>query len=421
MHTISDANFDSIIFAKKSFIRVMNIVCMVSAFLALLSAFVGRDSVPYLVSMVSLAGIFLAALVFYQIFKVSLGKYFLPIITTVWICFMCIAFGSRLGNQHYLIISLVAFALFSKNDLYKYISIVVLIFLAIFISIYQSNHLPLYPLPQATDILLGMNVFTPLIIIVLICWNVMKDSKRSQEIIELQRKSLSDSNEFKDKLLSIIGHDMRSPFTSAKGLLHLLELDHLSKEEKETLLKELQSDIDMSLKTLDNILNWASQSYYGAVLNTRVKKETLDICSMVEIIISSFNYLATQKKVLFKNTIPKETFALGDYEQIIFVIRNLTSNALKFSFEAQTIEFSVLDEKDKLTISIRDQGAGMTEDMLSSLFKITTRFSKEGTAQEKGSGLGLIFCKDFVENNQGSLSIESEEGKGTTVRFTLPK
>jgi two-component system, sensor histidine kinase and response regulator len=421
MQAAHGATFDGIAFARKSYVKVMNIVCMVSASLALLSAYIGRDSVPYFFSLIGLASIFLFSLFYYLIFKFSLARYFVPIATTLWISYMCIAFGSGLGNQNYLVIALVAFAVFSKEGWYRVTGISAILAIALFVNIYQRYYLPLYDMPKAADFLFVINIITPMIIIVLMCWNLMKDVSKAQKIIEQQKQSLSDSNQFKDKLLSIIGHDMRSPFYSAKGLIQLMENDLLTKTERESLLKELHADVDMSLKTLDNILNWASQSYYGSVLNTKTKTEHLNIYEMVEMTISSFHHLAAQKGVVLRNLIAPATIAWGDREQIIFIIRNLTSNALKFSREGQGIDFDVVEDKGKLIFSVKDQGIGMNEQMLSSLFHIATRFSKEGTAKEKGSGLGLIFCKEFIEYNNGNLWIESKEGHGTTVYFSLLK
>lgn len=419
MQKIPEKTLDRIAFAEKSFVKIMNLVCLISASLALLSAFVGRDADAYVISLLSLAGIFIVSLLLNLNSKISVTRYFVPLATTAWIVYMCIAFGSELGTQNYLVIALVALSIFAKNRTYSATSISVIVIIAVFINIYQRHYAPIYPLPEATNFLFAMNVFTPLVIISLICWNVLKDSIKSQAIIEQQKQELTDSNHFKDKVLSIIGHDMRSPFNSAKGLIHLLENELLTKEEKESVLKELNADIDLSLQTLDNILNWASQAYYGAIMNAKANIEHLDIGALVQYTISSFSYLAKQKDIGLVNSIPPRSFVLGDREQVSFVLRNLTSNALKFSRIGHCITYNALQDNGKLIISVNDQGGGMTKDMLSSLFQISTRFSKEGTAKEKGSGLGLIFCKEFIVNNGGDLWIESEPDQGTTVYFSL--
>lgn len=419
MQEIPKKTFDRLAFAEKSFIKVMNLVCLISATQALISAFIGRDADAYVVCMVSLSGVFVVSLLLNLNSRISVTRYFLPLATTAWIIYMCIAFGAELGTQNYLVIALVALSIFAKNRIYSATSILVIVIMAVFINSYQRHHPPMYPLPEATNFLFAVNVFTPLVIISLICWNVLKDSTKSQAIIELQKQELTDSNQFKDKVLSIIGHDMRSPFNSAKGLIHLLENELLTKEEKDTVLRELNADIDLSLQTLDNILSWASQAYYGAIMNTKANIERLDIYALVQNTISSFNYLAKQKDIGLVNSISPSSFVLGDREQVSFVLRNLTSNALKFSHMGHCITYNALQDNGKLIISVNDQGGGMTKDMLSALFQISTRFSKEGTAKEKGSGLGLIFCKEFIVNNGGDLWIESEPDQGTTVYFSL--
>jgi len=416
-----EIGLDKVGLAEKSRVKVMNLVCGISAALALLSAFFGSDSVAYATSLLCLSGIFLITLLFNLNSRTPLSRYFVPLATTIWIIYMCVAFGSSLGTQNYLVIALVAFAIFSKNNSYRAISILIIISTAVYINVYQQHHLPLYPLPGAVHFIFAINVFTPLVIIALMCWSVIKDANTFNSIIQQQKKALEGSNQFKDKMLSIISHDMRSPFTSAKGLVYLLENDMLSKSEQHDLLHMLQVDIELSLQTLDNILGWASQSYYGDVMNTKTKMEQLDLNVLAESTIATFTQLAARKKIKLVNSISPLTYVWADEQQIRFVLRNLTSNALKFSLTNQTIQYSADDKNDTIDVSISDQGTGMTPQMLSSLFQIDRRFSRPGTANEKGSGLGLIFCKEFVENNEGHLWIESSDQKGTTVHFSLQK
>lgn len=404
----------------KSFVKVMNLVSLISALLALLSAFIGIDSIPYALGLVILSGIFSLSLLLNQTGKTHMTKYLMPWASTLWITCMCIAFGSELGIQNYLVIALVALSIFSKNKNYRICSVILIVGIAVFVNIYQRYHEPFYPLPSAVNFIFGVNVFTPLMIITLICWNVINEAARSHHLIEQQKQELMETNHFKDKILSIIGHDMRAPFNSAKGLIQLLENNALQQEEKDKILAELHTDINLSLQTLDNILNWASQGYYGTMMNAKINKTQLDISKLVKQTITSFSHLARQKNVELVNAISPANFVWGDLEQVSFVLRNLTSNALKFSHAGQEVVFGIShDSEEKLVISISDKGLGMTEEMISSLFKINTRFSKAGTANEKGSGLGLIFCKEFAFNNNGDLWLESVPNQGTTAYFSL--
>lgn len=412
---------DDVAFTDKSRVKVINLVCGVSAILAFFSAYIGRDSEPYAFSLIALGCIFLISLLLNLNAHTSLTKYFVPIATTIWITYMCVAFGSRLGTQNYLVIALVALSIYATNRVYRAISIIVIVMAASAVAIYQHYYTPIYPLPELVGLLSVVNVITPLGIIAMICWNVIADAVRSNTIIGQQKQDLADSNQFKDKILSILGHDMRSPFNSAKSLLYLMENKMTSPEEQKQILAQLHEDIDLSLQTLENILDWASQAYYGSVMHTKIQKEVVIIKSLIDLTIASFNHLATQKEVTLLNEVEEGATVFADPRQLAFVLRNLTNNALKFSHQNQFITFLVNEENEKVTLTIKDQGIGMSAKHISSLFSIDTRSSKQGTANEKGSGLGLIFCKEFIENNDGELWIDSEVGKGTSVSFSLPK
>lgn len=421
MQDVSQLSFSSDGFVEKSRRKVMNIVCVISALLALVSAFIGSDSTPYMISLFTLAAVFVVCIVFNSMKALTLTEYFVTFATTLWIIYMCIAFGRDLGEQNYLIIAIVALAIYSTKKVYRITSIIIIILLTVSLNLYQRLYAPLFESPKAADFLFAVNVITPLTIIVIMCWNVLKEAMLAQRVIEQQKQDLADAVQFKDKVFSIIGHDMRSPFNSTKSLVSLLENDVLTDEERKNALQELRGNIDVSLQTLDNILGWASQGYYGSILNAKTKIEALDVYVLVEKVVNLFNHLGAKKQVTFQNDIAPATFIAGDLEQVSFVLRNLTSNALKFSHAGQIIRFASSENKGKITVCVQDEGVGMSKEMIASLFQITTRFSKEGTTQEKGTGLGLIFCKEFIENNHGDLWVESELGKGTTVKFSLPK
>ncbi len=408
--------------APSASVAIMNFVCLISGILALLSAFIGRDSAPYAMSMVALSLIFMVTLVLNNVAKeATLTGRFVTAATTVWIMWMSIAFGSDLGEQNYLIIALIALLIFSKKGPVRTLSVISLIIIAVIINFYQGHYLPLFPVPDLVNVLFLVNVITPLGIVAFICWTVVEHVTKSHAVIELQKQQLFDSNQFKDKILSIVGHDMRTPFISAKSIIYLLDSDMLSDEERKAILKELQSNIDVSLQTLDNILGWASQGYYGSVLQAKTKNEQLIPYTMVQQTTAFFEHLAIQKMVRFDNKIDPAITLAADLEQISFVLRNVTNNALKFSHSGQTVTFTAKEQGDQVTVTIRDEGVGMAKETVDSLFQISTRFSQEGTTKEKGTGLGLIFCKEFIENNNGELVIESEVGAGTMVSFSLPK
>jgi signal transduction histidine kinase len=415
--TLDDTDMDD-----RTKVRVMNIICLVSAALAILSAIIGRDSLPYVISLISLAGIFFITLAINNLqSNFPLTGYFATFFTTAWIVYMCFAFADGLGMQNYLTIALVALAIFSRKRVYRAVSIVVLISLAVLLNMYQRYCPPLFDLPQSTDLLFAINVVTPLTLVALMCLQVLRDMRRTSAVIEKQNVQLAETNQFKDKIFSIIGHDMRAPFNSARSLVELLEDDLLTPEERKAALGQLQASIDVSLQTLDNLLGWASQGYYGSVLKTKTLIERLEVGPLVEKTMQLLAHPAAQKNIRFINEVLPGIVVAADLEQLSFVLRNIAGNAIKFSYTGQAITFTACENGDTVVIAVHDTGVGMTKSMISALFRIATRFSKEGTVNEKGSGLGLIFCNEFIENNHGRLWIESEPGQGTTVSFSLPK
>lgn len=411
----------NLIFLDKSRSKIIDLVCLISAILTLLSAFIGRDSHAYAISLAGLSAIFIASLVFRLNAKPKFGKFFIPIATTIWIFYMCLCFGKELAHQNYLIIALVAMAIYGKNKKIKIFSVISFVAVAVAINLFQQQNSAIFPLPKYTPFLSTINVINPLVITAVMCWKMVKNVNRSYRIIVKQKSEITASSQFKDKVLSVLGHDMRTPFTSAQSLLMVLENDMLTKDEKQKIIDELKSDIDHSLQTLDNIMHWGSQSYFGNVMKSKTKKETLDISEIISHTIQGFNHLANKKLIQFQNKLPKPTYVYGDQQQLSFVLRNLTSNALKFSHSNSTIVYHFTEDHQSITIGIQDQGIGMGSSTIDSLFKIETRATVKGTHNERGSGLGLILCKEFVENNSGKIWVQSEVSKGTTVHFSVNK
>lgn len=408
-------------FADSSFVKIMTVISGASGIMALISAFFGRDSVPYAISLIALAGIMAFSLVLCYFKAVNFVRYFLPISTTIWIIYSCLAFGTNLGNQNYLIIALICLAIFNKSTRYKIISMLIILIVAVIINLHQQFYLPYFPLPKSAPVFYLINTVIPLIGISFIYIVVFNNAKRSEKIIQDQKLALENSIMFKNRMLTVIGHDMRTPFVDAKGILELMANNELTENEKKSLTADLQKSVDLSLETLDNILAWATQTYYADNSESKIKPEQIDLYQVVEKIKLFFNQAALKKNLVFKNNISPATGIIADLEQISFVIRNLTANAVKFSHSNQTIIFSAIEAEDKLTFLVRDEGVGMSHDALGSLFDMNSRTTMRGTANEKGSGLGLVFSKELIANHHGELWIESALGKGTTVCFSLPK
>lgn len=228
---------------------------------------------------------------------------------------------------------------------------------------------------------------------------------------------LKKLNATKDKLFSIIGHDLKGPLNSLTSFSSLLlnHADKLSKEE----IKMLSTDLDKSLKNLmallENLLEW-SRSQTGSI---DFKAERFSITAVVNENIDLLKGMANTKKIALHNTALSEVVVNAHRYSINTVARNLLSNAIKFTPEGGSITVEINVSK-MITVSVQDTGVGMPAATVEKLFEVGSKVSTLGTAKEKGTGLGLILCKDFVEKNGGTIHVESTEGAGSKFYFTIP-
>ncbi len=255
-----------------------------------------------------------------------------------------------------------------------------------------------------------------MLIIGIILLKINYDRRIQNKILNKQKKDLKASNQVKDKLFSIIAHDLRAPFNALNGFITLLNYGNLSDDETHSITQNLQKTSSSTLQTLDILLAWAKSQMNGI----SAKPENVDTYVIAQKQIDLFLTIAEQKYITIENFIAPRTFAWADTNQIDTVLRNLVSNALKFTPKNGKIILDAIYQDNKLYISVTDSGIGISEDNLKKLFNTDTHFSTKGTEKEKGTGLGLMLCKEFVEANKGNIFIQSEIGKGTKVYFSLP-
>ena len=221
----------------------------------------------------------------------------------------------------------------------------------------------------------------------------------------------------KDKLFSIISHDLRGPIGSFMQIIELLTSDlKVNPDMQANLLNELK---DMSKNTfylLENLLNWSRSQRSDIVYNPR----SIIINELIKENISLLSGAAAQKSIHIQFDIQTKYAAYADYDMINLVIRNLLSNAIKFTRIGGLIGISISESADFVEIGIADNGVGMSPEMAEKLFTDNQFHSTPGTSNEKGSGLGLVLCKDFVRRNGGSISVESVLEKGSRFVFTVP-
>lgn len=271
------------------------------------------------------------------------------------------------------------------------------------------------------------------ILVVILLYRVNKRIKNTNrllnqqnELIEGQAKELGvinqqlvESNDAKDKLFSIISHDLRSPFQGLLGITSILKEDfyELTNDEKLQLISGLEETSKKTFELLENLLN-LSASRMGKLAFDPVE---VDVSEIVNKALALHSERAMAKKISLKSNINDGRIVLGDRNMLEIVFRNLLSNAIKYTHEEGEILVDSCDSDGFVCFSIKDNGIGMDKDTKANIFNLNAVRSQRGTKGEKGTGLGIGLCREFVEKHNGFMEIESEPGVGTTFRIKLPK
>lgn len=265
---------------------------------------------------------------------------------------------------------------------------------------------------------------------------VMKNKHHKRLTDELQRHNqeledkvarrtseLENSNKSKDQLFSIIAHDLRSPFNSLLGLTELLSdsFDSLTNDEKKEFIKYTKESVETLYRLLENLLSWA-MAQTGKLL---LQPEPLEMEALIKDTLHIFHQQMLKKQIKPKIELETDEYAFADRETVKTILRNLISNAVKFTNEGGDVTvkcrlLSNLQHDKMIEITVTDNGVGISEEKLKILFDSPHKVKSPGTSFEKGTGLGLMLCKDFVEKNHGNLTVISETGKGSSFIFTLP-
>ncbi len=242
----------------------------------------------------------------------------------------------------------------------------------------------------------------------------------AKRTIERQTEELQRTITGRDKLYSVIAHDLRSPVASIRMVMEVL-INGISKESIDPDMYDLlimaNRLTDDSFTLLDNLLKW-TKSQTGR-LNT-VFQDDVDIMNLVTGVVEVLRGVAKLKNITIELKGSTERIARLDIDMAKTALRNLLSNAIKFSYDNSTVEVVVTEEPDRVIIDVKDNGAGISQDKQKLLFKTDTHFTSFGTGNEEGSGLGLLLCNEFVKRNGGLLWFTSEEGKGSVFSFDIP-
>jgi signal transduction histidine kinase/ligand-binding sensor domain-containing protein len=241
---------------------------------------------------------------------------------------------------------------------------------------------------------------------------------QANEALRKSEKNLMELNATKDKFFSIISHDLKNPFSSLLSISELMveSFDHTDREDHKAGFKKINQSVKHLLDLLENLLTW-SRSQRGKIKYEPVR---FNLSTLVQENINLHRLLAERKGIMLLSSDQGEVYAYGDRDMINSVIRNLVTNAVKFTERDKKVEIQLNPKDTEVEVSIMDEGIGISSEQLEKLFRIDEKFKSTGTAGEKGTGLGLIICREFVEKNGGEIHVRSSPGKGSVFSFTIP-
>ena len=241
-------------------------------------------------------------------------------------------------------------------------------------------------------------------------------TREQQKFIKKQNNKLRNIVKVKDKMFSIIAHDLRSPIGNFKTLLSMYDKHEITTAELTDASVEIRKQVDSLQNTIENLLLWANTQMKGI----KNEPKNIPLSQIVLEMTSLYENIASQKNIKITNNVSSNEVVFADDNQLKVVLRNLISNAIKFTPKGGKVMVSTDNKGNKTQIAIQDTGTGMTKDELDRLFNLQTHFSKRGTNNEKGTGLGLLLVKQFVEANHGYIEVSSQKNVGTKFVFSLP-
>lgn len=236
------------------------------------------------------------------------------------------------------------------------------------------------------------------------------------QVLQKQKNHLETLNNIKAKLFSIISHDLRSPINSIQGVLHLMHADALSPEEVKLLSSNLKNQVQITQNLLDNLLYWSKLQMQGIQVN----QAHVNLFQIVDNTLHLFK-ASNPKSLQIENHIKEDIEVWADANMVALIIRNLVANAVKFTPpNGQVIVNTHPIDPNLVKVEVKDTGIGIPAENIPKIFDTEAHFTTPGTSQEKGTGLGLMLCKEFVEKQQGSIWVESVIEQGSSFYFTLP-
>ena len=302
----------------------------------------------------------------------------------------------------------------------KYLLYIYLVSFVIFIIIFfiYNNNIYMVVLNIVPIIIIGIIFNTLLNKLLYKQYSYSYLLQQEKQIVEKQNSELQLLNNTKNKLFSIISHDLKNPFNIVMGFTEVLKdnYDNYSDKERKNFINEINSSSTVVYGLLDNLLQWSFIQLNVITL----KKESIKIKHFIDEVVVTQQLNAGIKEIKLVNSIKNEISVEIDKHSILIILNNLISNAIKFSFVSNNVIIKAVLNNNQLVFSVQDFGVGIEKPQIEKLFVIDGNFSTVGTGNEKGSGLGLILCKEIVERNNGEIWVESVKEKGSTFYFSIP-
>lgn len=392
--------------------QLLNIVVACGITTSFAFCFINFFQQNYILSCINafilLGGVLILIINSYQ--KFLLGRLILSFFSAV--LFTASAILYRNGGEYFLIANLIVIIIYF-NEI-KFLISIILINCLLFIAIkyYLNTPVIYYTVPFGRII---FNITWSMATGLLALLFFKNEQVIYQKQIEEKNKELERLNQTKQKLFSIIAHELRSPIGQLKGSLELVNKSYISPEVFKEISAQLSSEVDLLQGTLDNILRWSISQFEGI----QTKPEKISLSEVVKEKLALFEP-SKQKKNITIHVEGIDLFIWADPDHFRLVIRNLLSNALKYSYPNGAIFIRGSKKDNQVIFEIADKGIGLNDEMKHDIFKAVTMNSTNGTSKEKGTGLGLKLCKEFIEKNNGKVWVESTENVGSSFFISLP-
>jgi two-component system, sensor histidine kinase and response regulator len=234
-------------------------------------------------------------------------------------------------------------------------------------------------------------------------------------LLETQTRELRELDAVKNKLFSVIGHDLRTPMYALRNMFRNVQQYDLPAHEIKAMIPDVVTDLNYTTGLMENLLQWAKSQMQADAM----KPQLLDVSSLVNEVMQLLRLQADAKKVYLENKLNQPVYIYADRDMVNLVLRNLLSNAIKFTPEQGRVSIDAYRTSSFVEVLVEDTGTGMNEETLQKI-NGNNYFTTKGTSNEAGTGLGLMLCKEFLAKNGGRMYVESEVGRGSTFSFTLP-